>query len=71
MTPNHCGGSHNGDAGGADKCNNPPEAPSLTEKCPGNAFFAKDAETGIKKEIKLTVEFPLRSEDENPNGLAL
>ena len=40
-------------------------------KDPGKAFSADKATSGVKKVIKLTVEFPLRAEEDHPNDLAL
>ena len=71
MTDSHCGGAHNGNAGRENKLNHAPEAPSLMTKDPGKPFSADKASSGIKKEIKLTVEFPLRAEEDHPNDLAL
>ena len=66
MTSKHCGSGPNGNAGLANRHNNPPKIPALT---------SKDAEgedlADVKRELKLTVEFPLRSEAEHPNDLAL
>ena len=70
-TNSHCGGAQNGNAGRDNKLNHAPEAPSLKTKDRGKAFSADKATSGVKKEIKLTVEFPLRAEEDHPNDLAL
>ena len=66
MTTKHCGSGSNGNAGQDSRHNNPPEVLALLNK--------EDTTTDIidiKRELKLTVEFPLRDESQHPNDLAL
>ena len=70
MTTNSGGEAQNGNAGHQNRQTAPPDAPPLTEQRVPDPFSTDTASTGIKREIKLTVEFPLREEEKYPNDLA-
>ena len=63
---NHRGSGQNGNASHENRHHNPPEVPALTNK-----VNTTTESSDIKRELKLTVEFPLRDDNKYPNDLAL
>ena len=61
----------NSSEAGNPNLDSPPHAPSLAPKPHQEPFSAANATTSVKKEVRLTVEFPLRENRNHPNDLAI
>ena len=63
--------ANSADAGNATNLNNPPLAPCLQQKTTAQAFSATNAEVSFQRQITLTVEMPLKEDQDKATDIAL